>query len=85
MVSCVPQLILRDLPQEVVRRLEQAAANHGVSPEEEHRRILQSALSQQNEEARYHVLKDILLEMPAVEDESIFERSRERPREIDLS
>lgn len=83
MVSSVPQLILHDLPQEVVSLLEQAATSHGVSPEEEHRRIRQSALSQRAEEHRYQVLKDILLQMPAIEDEGILERSRERPRDFD--
>jgi antitoxin FitA len=38
------QLLVRDLDDEVIRRLEQRAAAHGCSIEAEHRAILEAAL-----------------------------------------
>lgn len=40
----MPQLIVRNLEDAVVRRLKKRAGDHGVSMEEEHRRILREAL-----------------------------------------
>lgn len=40
----MPQLIVRNLDEEVVRCLKKRAGEHGVSAEEEHRRILREAL-----------------------------------------
>ncbi len=39
------QLLVRNIPDEVARSLKKRAAEHGVSAEEEHRRILQAALA----------------------------------------
>jgi plasmid stability protein len=39
------QLLVRDLDQSLVRKLKLRAAAHGVSAEEEHRRILREALA----------------------------------------
>ena len=39
------QLIVRKLPESLVRLLKLRAAAHGVSAEEEHRRILREALT----------------------------------------
>jgi len=39
------QLLVRAVPQSVLKKLKYRAAVHGVSAEEEHRRILRDALS----------------------------------------
>ncbi len=39
------QLLVRDLPAALVKHLKERAARNGVSAEEEHRRILKSALA----------------------------------------
>ena len=41
----MPQLLVRDIPEALVRKLKRRAAQHGVSAEEEHRRILRDALA----------------------------------------
>ncbi len=41
----MPQLLVRDIPQNLVQKLKRRAAQHGVSAEEEHRRILRDALA----------------------------------------
>jgi plasmid stability protein len=40
----MPQLLVRDVPQDVVEALKRRAAEHGRSAEAEHRVILQEAL-----------------------------------------
>jgi len=40
----MPQLLVRDVPQDVVEALRRRAAEHGRSAEAEHRIILQEAL-----------------------------------------
>jgi plasmid stability protein len=40
----VPQLLVRDVPLEIVEAMEQRAAEHGRSAEAEHRIILEEAL-----------------------------------------
>lgn len=77
------QLILRNLEEDLVKRLKQRAAAHGISAEEEHRRILRRALSEPDED--FPDLKALLLSMPDVGEDSDFERLREAPREVDLS
>ncbi len=39
------QLLVRNIPEALAKKLEQRAAEHGVSAEEEHRRILEEALA----------------------------------------
>ena len=39
------QLLVRNISEALVKTLEQSAAEHGVSAEEEHRRILEEALA----------------------------------------
>ncbi len=39
------QLLVRNIPEALAKKLKQRAAEHGVSAEEEHRRILQEALA----------------------------------------
>ena len=73
------QLIVRNLEDELVRRLKIRAAEHGRSAEQAHRDILRSALCAP---ARVP-LKDLLLSMPAVGDDADFDRDDDKGREID--
>lgn len=41
----MPQLLVRNVDEAIVRKLKRRAALHGVSAEEEHRRLLREALS----------------------------------------
>ena len=74
-------MIVRNLEDEVVRELKIRAARHGRSAEAEHREILRSALLP---ERRKTSLKELLLSIPAVGEESDFERSRDLGRSVDL-
>lgn len=71
------QLIVRGLPDEVVRRLKERAAQHGWSAEEEHRRLLNRALLPEG-------LGQYLTAIPDVGDDDDFERPRELPRDVEL-
>jgi antitoxin FitA len=71
------QLIVRNLDDDLVRRLRQRAASHGRSAEEEHRVILRAAL-------RSHDLADHLAAIPDVGDDRDFERQTELPRDVEL-
>ncbi len=71
------QLIVRDLDDDVVRRLKRRAAERGHSAEEEHRQILRQAL-------RSSTLGTHLAAIPDVGDDEDFERSDDLPRIVDL-
>ncbi|NOX28746.1 MAG: DNA-binding protein [Actinobacteria bacterium] len=71
------QLIVRNLDDELVRLLKVRAAANGRSAEEEHRRILRSAL-------RSKRFADHLLAMPDVGADDEFERVVELPRDVEL-
>ncbi len=71
------QLIVRNLDEDLVRRLKRRAAANGRSAEEEHRQLLRQAL-------RPGSLAEALLAMPAVGDDADFERRTDAPRHIDL-
>ncbi len=74
------QLIVRNLEEELVRELKVRAAAHGRSAEAEHREILRCALAPRPARS----LKELLLEMPDVGEDSDFERSRDLGRAVDL-
>ncbi len=78
----MPQLIVRKLEEKVVRKLKARAGIHGVSIEEEHRRILREALLGKAE--RPGSFKKHLLEMPNVGHDTNFERIRHRGRKVVL-
>jgi plasmid stability protein len=83
-INCaMAQLIVRSIEEKVVMELRQRAARHGVSMEEEHRRILREALSQRGRGAR-HSFKDHLVRMPDVGDDRLFERLPARVRRVRL-
>ena len=71
------QLIVRDLDDDIVRRLRQRAAERGHSAEEEHRQILRRAL-------RGSDLAAHLLRVPNVGADEDFARVDDLPRPIDL-
>ena len=58
-----------------MRRLKKRAGEHGVSMEEEHRRILRDALASKRGQSFWEHLSS----MPEVGDDSIFERDRSLP------
>ncbi len=68
------QLIVRNLDDEVVRALKIQAARNHRSAEAEHREILRQALLPSR---KGRTLKDLLLRMPAVGEDSDFERPRD--------
>ena len=67
------QLMVRNLPEELVKALKQRAAKHNRSAEEEHREILRAALRAPR---RRHVA-EVLASMPNVGRDEDFERVRE--------
>ena len=54
------QLLVRNIPDELVRSLKLRAAAHGVSAEEEHRRILAEAMVEADKKANESVTKSLL-------------------------
>lgn len=73
------QLIVRNVEAEVVSALKLRAAQKGSSAEAEHREILRRALAPDR-----RPLKDLLLSMPDVGEDSDFERIAGFGREVDL-
>jgi plasmid stability protein len=78
----MPQLIVRRIEDKVVRKLKARAGLHGVSTEEEHRRILREALF--GKAAKRPSFKDYLLKMPDVGSDSAFDRTRDAGRKVAL-
>jgi len=78
----MPQLIVRQVEEKVVRKLKARAGLHGVSMEEEHRRILREALL--GKAANRPSLKEFLLTMPDIGSDSIFRRTADRGRKVAL-
>ena len=75
----MPQLIVRQIEEKVVRKLKQQAGAHGVSMEEELRRILRESLL-----GKRSSFKDYLRQMPDVGPDELFERNRDLGREVKL-
>lgn len=73
----VAQLIVRNVDDDLVRRLKRRAAEHGRSAEEEHRQLLRAAL-------RSDGLLDRLMQMPDAGVDADFERAADMPRDVDL-
>lgn len=74
------QLIVRNLPPEVVRRLKRRAAEHRRSVEAEHREILIGALLGEDGGS----LKEALARMPDVGRDEDFARPRSKRRKVAL-
>jgi plasmid stability protein len=75
------QLIVRNLPVDLVRGLKVRAARHGRSAEAEHRVILEEVLRPKRGPK---TLKEALRTIPNVGDEADFARTRERGRKVRL-
>ncbi|MGP8198073.1 MAG: FitA-like ribbon-helix-helix domain-containing protein [Limisphaerales bacterium] len=78
----MPQLIVRQIEEKVVRKLKQQAGTHGVSMEEEHRRILRESLL--GKTGKRKSFKEALLAMPDVGKDADFERGPQLERAIEL-
>jgi antitoxin FitA len=78
--SNMAQLIVRNIPQQVVVRLKQRAARRGHSAEAEHREILKQALLS----PRVPSLKAMLSGIPDVGRDSDFGRPRRQGRRVVL-
>jgi antitoxin FitA len=78
----MPQLIVRQIEDRVVKKLKERAGKHGVSMEEEHRRILREALLGSSK--RKQSFKDYLRQMPDIGPDELFERDRDWGREVEL-
>jgi plasmid stability protein len=78
----MPQLIVRDIEEKVVRNLKRRAGEHGISMEEEHRRILREALLTENKPKLS--FKEHLLAMPDIGPDDLFERQKDYGRDIEL-
>jgi len=74
------QLIVRNVEDAVVRALEERAGRHGRPAEAEHRELLRELLLAKSAEDP----KAVLLDIPAVGEDSDFERIRDLPRRVDL-
>ncbi|MBI2802972.1 MAG: DNA-binding protein [Gammaproteobacteria bacterium] len=66
------QLMVRNLAEDLVKALKQRAAKYNRSAEQEHREILQAALSS----PRRRPLADVLAAMPNVGDDKDFRREQ---------
>ncbi|HYV41740.1 MAG TPA: DNA-binding protein [Thermoanaerobaculia bacterium] len=75
------QLIVRDLEEDLVRKLRVRAARPGKSAEAEHREILRHAFGPR---AAGKTLKQRLLEIPLVGDDEDFRRPRDIGRRTRL-
>ncbi len=69
------QLLVRNIPDSLVKALKMRAAEHGVSAEEEHRRILAEQLRVGKEE-KSHDFKTHLSALFEAEEDVSFERPR---------
>ena len=78
----MPQLIVRQIEDKVVRKLKERAGRHGISMEEEHRRILREALLGCTRKKRS--FKDYLLSIPNVGEDEDFDRGPQIERPVEL-
>lgn len=63
-------LIVRNVPEDVVKALKKRAGRHGTSAEAEHRKILTQALSK----TRKRSFAEVIASMPDIGKDSDFER-----------
>lgn len=77
------QLVVRKIEENVVHKLKELAGRHGISMEEEHRRILREALLGVGPKTEIS-FKKYLKTMPDVGGDELFERERELNREVSL-
>jgi antitoxin FitA len=77
-IDSMAQLIVRNLEEQIVKRLRRRAAESGLSVEAEHREILREALIGK----RSRSLKEYLLDMPNAGSDKDFARKRPKFRKI---
>jgi plasmid stability protein len=75
------QLIVRQIEEKLVKKLKARAGSHGVSMEEEHRRILREVLLKDEKRPSF---KAFLRSMPDAGRDGLFERTRDRGRSVKL-
>jgi antitoxin FitA len=80
MIASMRQLVVRQVEEELVRKLKARAGAHGVSMEEEHRRILRAALL--NSKRKRKNFREHLLNIPDAGSDADFRRSPDRGREV---
>ena len=78
------QLIVRKLNDRLVRRLKRRAAQHGISTEEEHRRILREILEPKEKLKPKMNFKEFLLTVPDFGEDADAYRKKAKWREMDL-
>jgi len=80
------QLLVRNVPDELAKKLKIRAAEHGVSAEEEHRRILREALAEAEVEAGKPTLFDHIRELGRIAPDFEFgtDRREWKSREIEF-
>jgi plasmid stability protein len=78
----MPQLIVRQIEDKVVKKLKVRAGLHGVSMEEEHRRILREALL--GRAVKRPSFKQYLCSMPDFGADSVFGRAKDGGRKVEL-
>lgn len=78
----MPQLIVRQVEEKVVKKLKQQAGEHGVSMEEELRRILRESLF--GKAGKRPSFKEALLAMPNVGKDADFKRGPQLERPVEL-
>jgi plasmid stability protein len=76
------QLLVRNIEEKIVRKLKEQAGRHGVSMEEEHRRILREALVEAPK--KKPSFKEFLLAMPNVGEDEDFQRAPQIERPVEL-
>jgi antitoxin FitA len=69
------QLLVRNLEDELVRHLKKRAGEHGISVEEEHRRILREVLLNDSK-GKGKTFWQVLSEIPDVGGDELFEREK---------
>lgn len=75
------QLIVRNVDPAIVRCLKERARKHGISMEEEHRRVLKAVLSIDGDRLDF---KAFLASCPDVGHDEVFERPAHASREVEL-
>jgi plasmid stability protein len=73
----MPQLIVRQIDEEIVRKLKARAGREGISMEEAHRRILRESLLNKPRRLSF---KQHLLAMPEGGPDELFERNKDLGR-----
>jgi plasmid stability protein len=79
------QLIVRRLEKEVVQKLREQAAKHGISMEEQHRRILRKTLLEKKKSKM--TFGEFLVAAPRWDDDFVKlvnKRDRSKPRPVNL-